>query len=408
VAFDELTSFTEWQYLYVTLQRVRTVTGSGLPQIVRSASNPGNIGHNWVRKRFIDPCPTGGTVIENSTGIKRIFIPATIDDNPYIDPNYRKSLEAIPDAAERNAKLYGNWDAYEGQVFEEFRDKRWPEEPDNALHVIEPFDIPDWWPKIVAMDWGYALPAMTYVCYGAISPEKKVYIYREQAFQKMKIAEWAPYVKEYLDLEQPRRIKLCRSGGQDRGQEHTIQGDIEQELGWPTELTSNSPGSRVAGKMLLHEYLRWREKYVPEVELVPYNQEHADWLLRNRGMREYESYLESYKPKERENNLPRLQIFSNCKLLITAIKSAVYDKTNVQDVAEFPGDDPYDTIRYLIDACDRYFDEASNEFERIQKTEQLVKQLNATQDWTTYYRNARKLESNSGDYVRPVRRYHAH
>src|SRR5689334_1837942 len=71
VAFDELTSFTEWQYLYITLQRVRTRKGSRLPAIVRSASNPGNIGHNWVRKRFIDPCPLGGELIKGPSGIKR-------------------------------------------------------------------------------------------------------------------------------------------------------------------------------------------------------------------------------------------------------------------------------------------------------------------------------------------------
>ena len=73
VAFDELTSFTEWQYLYITLQRVRTNIGSNLPAIVRSASNPGNIGHAWVRKRFIDPCPEGGSIIQSKTGLKRIF-----------------------------------------------------------------------------------------------------------------------------------------------------------------------------------------------------------------------------------------------------------------------------------------------------------------------------------------------
>lgn len=402
-AFDELTSFTEWQYLYLTLQRVRTVKGSSLPAIVRSASNPGNIGHNWVRKRFIDPSPEGMKLIEGKSGIKRIYIPATIDDNPHADPNYRKSLEALPEA-EKQAKLYGKWDAYEGQVFDEFRDKKYPDEPENAIHVINEFTIPDWWPKIVSMDWGYAPPAMTWVGYGAISPTKRVYIYREQAWQKTRIEEWAPYVKENVDRENPRVIKLCKSAGQDRGQEHTILEQISTALGRSVELTSNQAGSRIAGKMMLHEYFRWKPKYIPEQSLVPYNSEHANWLLRNRGIKEYNSYIDSYKPILPETNLPKLLIFENCPLLINAIKSCIYDKTNPQDVGEFPGDDPYDGIRYLVDAADRYFNDAQTEFQQIQEREALTQELERTQDMTAFYRNARRLEM--ADRVIPVSRYH--
>lgn len=404
VAFDELTSFTEWQYLYITLQRVRTTIKSGLPAIVRSASNPGNIGHNWVRKRFIDPCPEGLKIITNKAGIKRIFIPATIDDNPHIDPIYRKSLESLPEA-EKQAKLFGRWDAYEGAVFDEFRDKHYPDEPENALHVIEPFDVPSYWPRIVAIDWGYNAPTMTWVGYGAISPDNRLYIYREQAFTKQKIAEWAPYVREFVEKENPRIIKLCKSGGQDRGTEHTVQSEIELHLGIAVQLTSNTPGSRVATKMLVHEYLRWKPKYIPQASLLPFDQEKADWLLRNRGLTEYQSYLNSFKAPEPEVNLPKLQIFNNCKLLINAIKSCVYDKVHIQDVAEFPGDDPYDGLRYLIDAADKFFAEATFEYKKLKEQEALIQQLTKTQDMTAFYRNARRIFDSSRPYVQPVRRY---
>ena len=69
-------------------------------------------------------------------------------DNPHMSKRYRMSLEALPEA-EKRAKLYGDWDAYEGSVFDELRDRSYPDEPGNALHVIEPFDIPAWWPKMV-------------------------------------------------------------------------------------------------------------------------------------------------------------------------------------------------------------------------------------------------------------------
>lgn len=391
-AFDELTSFLEWQYLYITVERVRSPIGSGLPAITRSGSNPGNIGHGWVKRRFVDPCPDGMKVIRQGNN-KRIFIPATIRDNPYAPEEYIQKLELLPEA-EKAAKLYGKWDAYQGQVFDEFRDKHFPDEPENALHVIEPFDIPEWWPKIVSADWGYAPPAMTYINYGAISPNKRVYVYRGQRWQKTKIEDWCAQAKVHIDKEDPRFIKLCKSAGQDRGQEHTILQQVSSALGRAVELSNNSPGSRIANKQLIHEYFRWQKKIVPASTQLPFNEEYANYLLRNRTAKEYNSYLSSFRQLAEDDNLPRVQIFSGCgnELLIAAIKICEYDKINVEDVAEFPGDDPYDSFRYLIDGADRYFDEATTEFTKIQQKDNLERRLEETGDWNNYYRNARRLE----------------
>lgn len=409
VAFDELTSFTEWQYLYITIERTRRQTkyDTDLPMVVRSASNPGNIGHLWVKKRFIDPYPNGGAIIKGRGGVRRVFIPATISDNPHADEQYKRELDALPEA-ERQAKKFGNWSAYEGQVFEEFRERHYPDEPEEALHVIEPFDIPDWWPRIISIDWGFAPPAMTWAGYGAISPQRRVFIYREQAWQKTKIEEWAGYVKYHVEKENPRIIRLCKSAGQDRGQEHTIQEQISTALGKEVELSNNSSGSRVAGKMLLHEYFRWKQKYIPPKEIGLYNEEHAQWILRNRSPREYESYINSFIPQEPESNLSKCQIFDTCPLLINAIKSATYNKPtpnnpSPQDVAEFPGDDPYDGLRYLIDSVDRYFNEAKEEFEKVQKQQQIINALENNQDWTMFYRNMKALESKTIN--QSIRRY---
>lgn len=413
VAFDELTSFTNWQYLYITLQRCRSKLGSGLPAIVRSASNPGNTGHNWVRKRFIDPCTEGLKVIRGPSGLQRIFIPATIDDNPHIDPVYKKSLEALPEA-EKQAKLYGKWDAYEGSVFDEFRDKHYPDEPDNALHVIDPFPIPEFWPKLVIGDWGFA--AMTWIGHLAVSPNRRVYLHREQTFRRKKISEWAPYLKYWIDKESPRVVKFCRSVGKDSGQEQTIQQQLENELEVPVGLTDHSPGSRVAGKILLHEYLRWRLKHVSEAEKGVYDDERASWIIRNRGQKEYNSYLDSFTPQEPETNIPKLQIFRDCNIdevqrtpceLVNAIKACVYDKTRVEDVAQFDGDDPYDGIRYAVDSVERYFEEAADEFTRVQNQERLDEQLRNTGDFTAFYRNSRQNEG-STQKVTSVRRYRHH
>lgn len=407
LAFDELTSFTEWQYLYLTVERVRRGTkyDTELPMVVRSASNPGNIGHAWVKKRFIDPYPKGGAIVNGRGGIKRIYIPSTIADNPHADEQYKRELDSLPEA-ERQAKKFGNWSAYEGQVFSEFRDRKYPDEADNALHVVEPYNIPDWWPKIVSIDWGYAKPAMTWVGYSAISPNRQLITYREQAFQETKIAEWAPHVKYFIDREAPRKIKLCKSAGQERGLEHTIESQINQSLGRSVELSNNSPGSRVATKMLLHEYFRWKPKFQEQRELGLYNHEHAMFILRNRGMNEYNSYIDSFKPLKVESNLPKAIIFDCCPLLINSIKSCVYDKTHPEDVAEFPGDDPYDGYRYMVDEADKYFETAEGELKKVEQQQKFIEMLQNNQDWTAFYRNMNTMEAKSNSLG--IKRYARH
>jgi len=404
---DELTSITEWIYTYITFQRNRAPKDSGLPSITRAAGMPGGIGHTWTYKRFIKPYPKGGKIIVGKGGNKRIYIHSTLEDNKHIDPTYKQSLQGITIEAERKAKLLGDWDAYQGQVFDEFRDRKFEDEPDNAIHVIPEFDIPQWWPRIIIGDWGFA--AMTWIGYAAISPAKRVYIYREQHWVKTKIAEWAPYVKLYMDKESPRLVRFCKSASQDRGQEHTIQQQIEEELGVSIELSNNTPGSRVAGKLLIHEYLRWKPKLINPEEIPVYNDEYAMWIHRNRGLNEYKAYLRTFEPPEPENNIPKLQIFKGCEVLIEAIKACSYDKPKgnkpAEDIAEFEGDDPIDGLRYLVDAAEGFFDESNTEFKRIQAQEALVNKLTENQDWTGFYRNMRKVESNQEDAIRPISRY---
>ena len=417
---DEITSLTEYIYLYIAFERNRAPKGSGLPSITRGAGMPGGIGHTFTKKRFVDPYPAGGKIIVGRGGNKRIYIHATLADNEdHIDPTYSQSLEGRPEA-EKKAKKYGDWSAYLGQVFDEFRDKPYPDEPENALHVIQPFEIPSWWPKMVIGDWGFA--AMTYIGFYAISPTKRLYLYRELYWLKTKISEWAPIVKDLCDKENPRIVKFCKSAGQERGQEHTIQQQISEALDRPIELSTNSPGSRVSGKMQLHEYLRWKPKpVIPPSELPVYDESYAMWIYRNKGENDYKNYLKIFNPSESEINIPKLQIFlcedelhenhpDCCPVMIESIKACNYDKPRnnkvAEDVAEFEGDDPYDDLRYAVDSADRYFDEAGEEFKKVQAQEALINRLSNTNDWTAFYRNSRKLEAT--DSFKGISRYHHH
>lgn len=416
---DELTSSTEYIYLYIGFTRVRT-SDPTLPAIVRTAGMPGGIGHTWVKKRFVDPYKDGGKIIIGKGGNKRIFIRATLADNPHLDPTYGQSLEGLGEA-EKKAKKYGDFDAYLGQVFDEFRDKRYPDEPKEALHCIPPFTIPEWWPKFIVGDWGFA--AMAYIGYYAISPNKRLYLYREQSWVKTKITEWAPYVKEYIEKEKPRLVKFCQSAKQDRGQDQTIQQQLSEALGVDIELSSNSPGSRIATKILVHEYLRWKPKYQPTAEIPKYNEEYAMWLLRVKGLIEYKNYLKIFDPPEEESNLPKLQIFlcdkdhsfghghpDCCPQMVDAIKACNYaepkDDKPAEDVKEFNGDDPYDDLRYACDTAERFFDEAEEEFKKFQERENISARLANTGDYTAFYRNMHRVESNDRVSIQPVRRFH--
>jgi hypothetical protein len=397
---DELTSFTEYMYVYIGFTRVRTSDPS-LPAIIRGAGMPGGIGHTFVKKRFVDPAPDGNTIIIGKAGVKRFYVHATLLDNPHIDPAYKQSIDALPES-ERRAKL-GDWDAFLGQVFDEFRDKRYPDEPENAIHVIDEFEIPAWWPRIVIGDWGFA--AMTWIGFVAISPSGKVYIYRELYWIKTYIEDWAPIAKDFIDKENIKFIKFCKSAGQDRGQEHTIQQQISSALGRDILLTSNSPGSRVSGKMLIHEYLRWKPKpIIPQSEIPVYNEAYAMQLFRIKGQKAYDDYQDLFKLHEPEVNIPKLQIFKCCTVLIDAIKACSHDKKKVEDIAEFDGDDPIDGLRYIVDAAESYVSTATKEMEKIQKQEHVLQLLGNTQDYTSFYRNMRGIESKSP--MKVVSRYH--
>jgi len=416
---DELTNCTEYIYLYITQERNRSPRGSGLPSITRGAGMPGGVGHTFVKKRFIDPFPAGGKRIIGKGGNQRIYIHATLEDNiDHIDPTYAQSLEGRPEA-ERKAKKLGDWSAYLGQVFDEFRDKKYPDEPDNALHVISPMDIPSWWPKFFIGDWGFA--AMTYIGFYAVSPDKKLYQYRELYWYKTRIEDWAPSVRDFIAREKPELIKFCQSAAQDRGTDHTVKSQIEEALGCQIELSGNTSGSRVATKMLLHEYLRWKPKPIIDMEKIEsFSQEKAEWIYRNKGPEDYKNYLELYNPPELTENIPRLQIFccdaeyhdghpNCCPIMIDSIKACNYDKKGkdgkaAEDVAEFEGDDPYDDMRYAVDTAERYFAEAGDKFKHLQQQAGIIAQLRQTNNFTAFYRQMRTIESSQR--VRAVSQYH--
>ncbi len=184
IGFDELTHFTFDEYIY--LKSRNRPNGPGTRVYMRNTANPGGVGHAWVKERFItagEPLQTiwERVVVTYPDGhierkwLSRCFVPSTVFDNRALlqnDPNYLANLASLPEK-ERNALLYGDWDSYEGQYFEDFRiepdmraanaagDNSTREELKRQhrwVHVIDPFEIPKTWKIYRSFDWGYNHP----------------------------------------------------------------------------------------------------------------------------------------------------------------------------------------------------------------------------------------------------------
>ena len=115
VGWDELTQFTETMYRYL-FSRLRRMKTSSIPIRMRSASNPGGEGHEWVKQRFEIPDQRIEGMHVSSTG--RVFVPARIADNPHLDEDeYNESLAELP-AVERQQLMLGDWAVRpEGKLF---------------------------------------------------------------------------------------------------------------------------------------------------------------------------------------------------------------------------------------------------------------------------------------------------
>lgn len=392
-AFDELTHFTEYQYIYLTT-RVRSSV-SDLPAYVSGASNPGGVGHTWCYKRFVEPCETGHVILSrklpNGTDSKAIFIPALLTDNTALvsaDPNYINRLNLLPEA-ERRALLYGDWHAYSGQAFSEFRAIHLPTEPDNALHVVDPFIIPTWWPKLLAIDWGYA--AMTWAGWVAIAPDGVSFLYREYAQKRKYITEWASDIARLSQFDgNIKAVVLDPSAWQTRGDPKQIYIQFEEASGFRVNKADND---RLGGKMLLHEYLRWKPRPARYVPKEGFSQDLHDRIYRMYGQERADEYKAMFAPQPPEVNLPKFRIFRGAAPeFVGAIQACMADPKKPEDVMEFEGDDPYDGGRYLIKRVHRYFQESASESEARNRLQTI---LTTTPSTFEMYRAMERYESDT-------------
>ena len=290
IRFDELTHFTEEIYTYL-ISRLRGT--KPFPRSVKSSTNPGGVGHVWVKERFID-IGEPDVKHEFETGT-RIFIPSKVQDNFFLmqnDEDYVRRLENL-DGNRKRALLYGDWDLTEGRFFTEF---------EREKHVVKPFKIPEEWHRYRAIDYGLDCFACLWI---AVNSLGECFVYREYAEKDKVISKGSGEVAEISGEE---NIKCTYA---------------------PPDLWGRSQES---GKSRAEIFRK------AGLKLTKSDNNRADGLM---------CIKEMLKPPASGD--VKLKIFASCKNLIKHLSEIQTDEKNPDDCATQPHD-----ITHLPDAL-RYF-----------------------------------------------------
>ncbi len=287
IRFDELTHFTEYQYLYM-LSRLRGT--SGYPKQMKSTTNPGSRGHTWVKARFISPAPPLTVFGEERT---RLFIPARVEENCFLmekDADYLARLELLPEN-EKKALLYGEWDIFEGQFFGEFS---------RAQHVCTPEEIPPHHRRFRSLDYGLD---MTVCLWWAVDAEGNLTAYRELYKSGLTLSEAA---REILALSPP---------------EEKITYTVASPDLWNRRQDTGRSGVEIMAAEGLCGLVRADNRRVP-------------------GWRVLREYLRGQK----------IRFFENCVNVIRTLPALLYDPRAPEDAADVPHEITHapESVRYAV------------------------------------------------------------
>ena len=291
IFIDEATHFSEIQFKTLTA----CLRGANrFPKRMYLTCNPGGVGHQWVKRLFIDKEYRKGENPQEYT-----FISAKVYDNKALietDTGYVSMLESLPEDL-RRAWLEGNWNVFAGQYFTEFKEE---------LHVMEPFPIPEYWRRYFTMDYGLDMLAGYWI---AVDEGGRAYVYREVFESGLLMSQAAQKIKEltnekiYAHIAPPDMWNRRQDTGKSVA-------DNFAELGIPLVKAKND---RVQGWYNLKEWL---------------------------------------KPVQDEmgQTIPNLRIFRSCRNLIKSLPVLQFDRLNPNACAKEPHEYTHapDAIRYFV------------------------------------------------------------
>lgn len=326
---DELTTFTPTIYRFLR-SRVR-MAGVNIPSQfagmfprILSASNPGGIGHSFVKAMFIDArAPMEIEEVDSSEGgMLRQFIPARLSDNPSIDPDsYVGKLEGLGSPALVKAMRDGDWNVVAGAFFPEFS---------TDQHVIAPVSLPVYWQRFRSFDWGSARPFC--VLWYAVSdgeladfPRGALVVYRE----------WYGAPKDSLGLSIPNvglrlTAEEVADGIAEREKSDLHAGRVMTGVADPSIFHENG-GPSIADRMSARKVF-WRPADNARV-------------ARNGAMGGWDQVRARLKG---DGERPGLYIFSTCRDLIRTLPAVQHDEGRPEDLDTDGDDHGVDSLRYGV------------------------------------------------------------
>lgn len=309
---DEATQFTEEQFkiLNACVRGVSDREEDKFPKRVYLTCNPGGVGHQWVKRLFIDR-----NYLSNERPEEYSFIQSGVRDNKILmeqQPEYIAQLEALPPKL-REAWLEGSWDIFFGQFFEDFIDKPEQYKERTWTHVIEPFEIPDGWKIYRSFDWGYAKP---FSCgWWAVDFDGVVYrileLYGCTAEPNTGI-KWTP-AQVFAEIHKIETEHRWLKGKRIRG--------IADPAIWDAEF-----GESIAEVAAKHQVFFEKGDH----QRIP------GWMQVH------------YRFAFDENGFPMMYIFKNCKAFIRTIPLLQFDDHKVEDLDTEGEDHVADEVRYFL------------------------------------------------------------
>lgn len=297
----------------------------GLPRCpFIAATNPPGIGHAFVKKLWIDRDFSDDDARLDPDEFA--FIQALPTDNPHLSQEYWNELNSLPEAM-RQALLFGNWDLYEGQVFQEWRRDR---------HVCKPFEIPAEWPRWIGVDWGWDAPFC--VLWAALAPRgwktpegayllrSRIYIYREVYARKVLAQDQALMVAARSRNE---RILLAAADG----------------AMWAKE-TDYFNGQRAAESIADEWNAAWKGANFPLSLSMAVKDRHEGVQRMHRAL--------AWEPEDQPPffGQPELVIFDTCTNLIRELPSLPTHPIDPELWDEKASDHAADCLKYLLHAAD--------------------------------------------------------
>lgn len=271
--------------------------------------NPGGPAHAYFKRLFIDRRFEDKEKPENYS-----FIQALVQDNKVlmqIQPEYIEQLETLPPKL-REAWLYGRWDIYEGQFFEDFRDDPEHYKDRRWTHVIEPFEIPDGWTICRSYDFGYGKPfscAWWAVDYdGVIYRILELYGCTKTPNEGVK---WNPD-KQFAEISRIERTHAWLKGKNIIG--------VADPACWAAD----------RGESIMQTAAKYGVYFSPGD-----NERIAGWMQCH--------YRLQFDP----DGYPRMYVFAGCKAFIRTIPMLMYDEHKVEDLDTKMEDHCADEWRYM-------------------------------------------------------------